>query len=188
MKLGVYMGELRNRRTRRKGGLRGRRTGLKTGHYGVLRIGGRGRIAVVEVLVDGVADGIAPIVGVKGIDAFVLGETDGLEEGLGEIGEGAGGAGLYVAANDGGEEAAEGGAEIVGGEVFAREEIGQVAGEFIGGVGPGFFAGVVEAEVGMIAGAGSAALAAIREGERTPGRAVLFIERGHRQLLKLSWK
>jgi len=76
------------------------------GHYGALRIGGRGRIAVGEVLVDGAADGIAPIVGAKGVDVFVLGEMDGLDEDLGEIGEGAGRAGLDVAADDGGDEAA----------------------------------------------------------------------------------
>jgi len=40
---------------------------------------------------------------------------DGLDESLGEIGEGAGGAGLDVAADDGGQEAAEGGAKIAGG-------------------------------------------------------------------------
>jgi hypothetical protein len=69
--------------------------------------------------------------------------------------------GLIVAANDGGQEAAEGGAEIAGGEVFTGEEIGQFAGEFIGGAGLGVFAGGVGAEVGMMGGAGSAALAAI---------------------------
>jgi hypothetical protein len=91
--------------------------------------------------VDGVADGIAPIVGAKGVDVFVLGEMDGLDEGLSEIGDGSGGAGLDLAANDGGDETAEGGAQIVGGEVLSREEIGQFAGEFIGGAGLGFFAG-----------------------------------------------
>jgi len=130
-----------------------------------LRIGGQGRIEVVEVLVDGVADGIAPIIGAKGVDVFVLGEMDGLDESLGEIGEGSGGARFYIALEDGGDEAAEGGAEIVGGEVVAGEAIGEVAGEFIGSAGLGFLASVVEAEVGMIAGAGSAAPAAIGKGE-----------------------
>ena len=108
-----------------------RSTGLKTGHYRGLGIGGRGRIAVGEVLVDGVADGIAPIVGAKGVDVFVLGEMDGLDKGLGKIGEGAGGARFYIALENGGDEAAEGGAEIVSGEVFAGEEIGEFAGEFM---------------------------------------------------------
>src|SRR5713101_8290623 len=102
--------------------------------------------------------------------------------------ERSGGAGLNVAADDGGQEAAEGGAEIAGGKVLAGEEIGQFAGEFIGGAGLGVFAGVIGAEVGMAGGAGSAALAAIGKGETTQGLAVLWAKRGHRWLLKLSWK
>ena len=149
------------------------------GHYRGLRIGGRGRIAAGELLVDGAADGIAPIGGAKGVDVFVLGEMDGLDEGLGEIGDGSGGARLDVAADDGGDETAEGGAEIVGGEVLTREEIGQFAGELIGGAGLGFFAGVVEAEVGMIGGAGSAALTAVGKGEAAQGHAI-FNECGRR--------
>jgi hypothetical protein len=140
--------------------LRRRRTGLKTGHY-------RGRIAVLEVLEDAFADGIAPIIGAKGVDVFVLGELDGLDEGLGEIGDGSGGARFYIAAEDGGEEAAEGGAEIVGRQVVAGEAIGEFAGEFTGGTGLGFLAGVLEAEVRMVAGAGSAAPAAVGKGETT---------------------
>jgi len=117
----------------------------------------------------------------------MLGKMDGLGESLGEIGEGAGGAGLNVAADDGGQKAAEGGAEIAGGKVLAGEEIGQFAGEFIGGAGLGVLAGVVGAEVGMMGGAGSAALAAVGEGETTQGLAVLWAKRGYRWLLKLSW-
>jgi hypothetical protein len=125
-------------------------------------------------LVDPVADGIAPIVGAKGVDVFVLGERDGLDEGLGEIGEGAGGARFYIALEDGGDEASEGGAEIVGGEVVAGEAIGEFAGEFIGSAGLGFLAGVVEAEVRMLGGAGSAAPAAVGKGEAACGHAVLW--------------
>src|SRR5712691_3324500 len=110
---------------------------------------------------------------------------DGLGEGLGEIGEGAGGAGFNITADDGGQEAAEGGAEIAGGKVLAGEEIGEVTGEFIGGAGLGVFAGVVGAEVGMV---GRAGLAAVGKGETTQGLAVLWAKRGHRCLLKLSWK
>ena len=145
---------------------------------------------------DGVADGIAPIGCAKGVDVLALGKRDGLNQGLGEIGEGAGGAGLDIAASYADDEAAEGGAEIAGGEVLAGEEIGQVAAELIGGAGLGFLAGMIGAEVGMMGGAGSAALAAVGEGETTCGRAV-FIERGRRAanwakkghgcLLKLSW-
>jgi len=159
-------------------------TGLKTGHYrgSLIRwwLGWRGGVAVVEVLVDGIADGLAPGVVAEGVGIFVLGKMDGLGESLGEIGEGAGGAGLNVAADDGGQEAAEGGAEIAGGEVLAGEEIGQFEGEFIGGAGLGVFAGVVGAEVGMAGGTGSAALAAVGKGETTQGLAVLWAKRGHR--------
>jgi len=152
------------------------------------RLGWRGGVAVVEVLVDGIADGPAPRVVAEGVGVLVLGKMDGLGESLGEIGEGAGGAGLNVAADDGGQEAAEGGAEIAGGKVLAGEEIGEVTGEFIGGAGLGVFAGVVGAEVGMVGRAGSAALAAVGKGETTQGLAVLWAKRGHRCLLKLSWK
>jgi len=129
--------------------------------------------------VDGIADGLAPGVGAEGVDIFVLGKVDGLNEGLGEIGQGAGGARLDVAASYAGDEAAEGGAEIAGGEVFAGKEIGQLVGEFIGGAGLGFPAGVITAEMGMVAGAGSAALAAVGEGETTQRLAVLWAKRGH---------
>jgi hypothetical protein len=145
-------------------------------------------LAVVEVLADGIADGAAPGVGAEGVGVLVLGKMDGLGESLGEIGEGAGGAGLNVTANDGGQEAAEGGAEIAGGKVFARKEIGEVVSEFTGGAGLGVFAGVVGAEVGMMGRAGSAALAAVGKGETTQGLAVLWAKRGHGWLLKLSWK
>jgi hypothetical protein len=133
-------------------------------------------------------DGFAPRVGAEGIGVLVLGKMGGLDESLGEIGEGAGGAGLNVAADNGGQEAAEGGAEIAGGEVLAGEKIGQFAGEFIGGASLGVFAGVVGAEVGMMGGAGSAALAAVGKGETTQGLAVLWAKRGPRWLLNLSWK
>jgi len=139
-------------------------------------------------LADGIADGLAPRVVAEGVGVFVLRMMDGLGESLGEIGEGVGGAGLNVTADDGGQKAAEGGAEIAGGKVLAREKIGQFEGEFIGGAGLGVFTGVVGAEVGMVGRAGSAALAAVSKGETTQGLAVLWVKRGHRCLLKLSWK
>ena len=199
---GLYMGGLRGRRAGRKGGHytlnefgASRRQGSvwrwvwlgMLGHYRGLRIGGRGRIAVGEVLVDPVADGIAPIVGVKGVDVFVLGE----------IGEGSGSARLDVTTGDGGDEAAEGGVEIVGGEVLSREEIGKFAGKLTGGAGLGFFAGVVQAEVGMLASAGSTALAAVGKGETAQGHAVLNecgrraanrAKRGHGWLQKVRFR
>jgi len=76
------------------------------------------------VAVDGVADGFAPGVGAESVDVFVLGEVDGLHESLDQVGDGVGGFGFYIAAEDGGDEACQGGAEIAGGEVVAGEEVG----------------------------------------------------------------
>jgi len=106
---------------------------------------GVGREEVVVVAVDGVADGLAPGIGAEGLAIFVLGDLDGLHEGLGQIGDGVGSFGFYIAADNGEDEAAQGGAEIAGGEVVAGEEVGQVFAEFFCGAVPGFFLGVVEA-------------------------------------------
>jgi hypothetical protein len=66
---------------------------------------GVGREEVVVVAVDGSADGFAPAVGVEGVDVFVLGEVDGLYQGLDHVGDGAGESGFYIAADHGGDEA-----------------------------------------------------------------------------------
>jgi len=168
------------------------RTGLKTGHYIRSLIGGRfggggGREAVVVVAVDGVADGFAPAVRAEGVGEFVLGEVDGLQQGLGQVGDGAGGSGFYIAADHGGDEASQGGAEIAGGEVLAGEEVGEVFAEIIGGLGAGFFLGVVEAEMRVAADARSAAAAPIGERKHTQGHAVLGTESGHKNLLRLGF-
>ncbi len=84
---------------------------------------GFGREEVVVVGVDGIADGFAPAVRVEGVDVFVLGDVDGLQESLGQIGDGSGGFGFYIAADYGGDEACQGGGEIAGGEVVAGEEV-----------------------------------------------------------------
>ena len=135
---------------------------------------GVGREEVVVVAIDGGADGGAPAFRAEGVDVFVLGEVDGLHESLGQVGDGVGGFGLYIAADNGGDETCQGGAEIASGEVVAGEEVAQVFAEFFCGAGAGFFLGVVEAEVGVVADARSAATAAIRERERTQGHAVLW--------------
>src|SRR5438132_137541 len=110
---------------------------------------GGGRAAVVVAVVDGAADGFAPGVGAESVDVLVLGDVDGLQESLGQVGDGTGGSGFDVAAEDGGDEASEGGAEIAGGEIVAGEEVGQVFAEGFGGAGASFFLGVVEAEMGI---------------------------------------
>src|SRR5260370_8638445 len=118
---------------------------------------------------------------------FVLGDADGLQESLGQVGDGAGGSGFYITAEDGGDEADQGGTEIAGGEVVAGEEVGQVFAEGLRGAGTSFFLGVVEAEMGIFAGARGAAKAAIRERELTQGHAVLGTERGHKSLLRVEF-
>ena len=52
---------------------------------------GRGRVAVIGVVVDGGTDGVAPGVCAEGVDVFVLGQMDGLEHGLGEVRKSGGG-------------------------------------------------------------------------------------------------
>ena len=78
----------------------------------------------------------------------MLGDVDGLQEGLHQVSDGVGGFGLYIAADDGGDEARQGGAEIAGGEVVAGKEVGQVLAECFGGLGASSFLGVVPAKVG----------------------------------------
>jgi hypothetical protein len=159
---------------------------LRLGCCGLLGLGG-GREAVVVVALDGGADGLAPGVGAEGLTIFVLGDVDGLHESLGQVGDGAGGSGLYIAADDSGDEAAQSGAEIAGGEIFAGEVAGEVCAETLRGAGASFFFGVVVAEMGMVAEARSAATAAIRERKRTQGHAVLGTERGHKSLLRVEF-
>jgi hypothetical protein len=86
--------------------------------------GGGGREEIVVVGVDGVVDSVAPVAGAKGVDVFVLGEADGLEEHLRQLGDVTGGFGFYVAADDGGDEACEGDAEIAGGEGMVADARG----------------------------------------------------------------
>ncbi len=54
-----------------------------------------------------VADGFAPGIGAEGVDVFVLGEVQGLHEGLAEIREGGGGFGLHLTLGDSGERSLE---------------------------------------------------------------------------------
>ncbi len=98
-------------------------SGLRLGWCGLFGFG-VGREAVVVVGLDGNADGFAPAVRAEGVDVFVLGDVDGLHESLDQVGDGAGGFGFYIAADNGGDEACQGGAEIAGGEVVAGEEVG----------------------------------------------------------------
>ena len=131
------------------------RCGLRLGTCGLLWSGGGvgfggGREEIVVVASDGVADGSAPGIGAESLTILVLGDVDRLHERLGQVGDGAGGSGFYIAADNGGDEASQGGAEIAGGEVVAGKEVGQVFAERLSSVGAGFFLGVIEAEVGIL--------------------------------------
>src|SRR2546426_4689825 len=95
--------------------------GLRSGARlkAVATMGSRGE-AVVVVAVDGVADGFPPAAGVEGVDVFVLGDVDGLQESLGHVGDGAGDLGFYIAADYGGGGGGPGGGGVGSGEGGAR--------------------------------------------------------------------
>ena len=78
---------------------------MRLERLGRLGFGG-GREKVVAIAVDGVADGFAPAVGAESVDVFVLREVDGLHESLGQVGDGAGGSGFYLAASGSGVDSA----------------------------------------------------------------------------------
>lgn len=94
------------------------RVGVRRRRRGVgRRCGGRGGRGRGE----GGADDAAPRVGAEGVDVLVLGEVNGLDEGLAEVSEDGGRLGLGVSLGDGGKEVAEGGTEVAGGKVRAGE-------------------------------------------------------------------
>jgi hypothetical protein len=122
----------------------------------------------------GGADGFAPVIGAEGVDVLALGEVQGLDEGLAEIGEGGGGFGFDLTLGDSGEETSEGRAEIAGGQIVAGKVVGDIPAGGLASEGLGLLAGVERAKVRMTVSARSAALAAIGKGERTQGRTVLL--------------
>ena len=126
-----------------------------------------------------------PSIGVEGFDVFVLGDGDGLEHGLGEIGESRGNFGFYIAAGDGAEGPRQGDAEIASGEQFCGEEAGNVFTGLLGGEGFGFFLGVEVTEMEVAGAARHAALAAVGEGESAQigGTVFLWFERRTDSLL-----
>src|SRR6266446_7116249 len=103
-------------------------------------------LRVLGGLFMGGADGFAPGIGVVGVDVFVLGEGQDLDEGLAEIGEGGGGFGFHLTLGDGGEEASQGGAEIAGGHIAAGKVIGDIIAGLLASEGLRFLAGVERAE------------------------------------------
>ncbi len=111
------------------------------------------------------ADLSSPSVGIKGVDVFILGDRDGLEHGLGEIGECTGDFGLNLTLSDGAKESRHGNAEIASGQQFCWKEARNVLTDLLGGEGFGFLLGMEVTEMQVAGAAGSAALAAIGKGE-----------------------
>ena len=141
-------------------------------------------LRVLGGLFVGGADGFTPGIGVVGVDVFVLGEGQDLDEGLAEIGEGGGGFGFHLTLGDSGEKASEGGAEIAGGHKAAGKVIGDVLAGGFASKGLCILAGVERAEIGMAELAGNAAAAAVDEHERTQRVTVLGAIGGHGSLQK----
>ena len=152
-----------------------------------IRVFGRGLSQIILILLDVGKDKLAPGVRAKGVDVFVLGNLNGLEERLGKIGKGSGGAGFDLAAGDCGEEAAQSGGQIAGGEVIAGEEIREVAPESFGGLDLRLLAGVEAAKLRMAGLARNAAAAAVGEGEGTQRGAVFRAKGRHRSLLTVGF-
>ena len=133
------------------------------------------------------ADDVVPAAGIAGgEEEFALGVGDGLQENLSEIGEGVGGFGGDAAFGNGGEEACDGEVEGRGGDDFANEGQGDVAGGVI------VFAEVAELALVMMAifGVGErtrkAAATTISEGKSTQRRAVFGIGGRHGGLQRIE--
>jgi hypothetical protein len=75
--------------------------------------------------------------------------VDGLKEGLAEISECGSGSGFDFTQDDGGEEAAQSGAEIAGGEITSGEERGNILAGLLGDEGLRLLARMEKAEVRM---------------------------------------
>jgi len=105
----------------------------------------------------------------------VLGEGEGLNQSLADVGEGHGSFGFDLAAGDGAEEASQCASEIAGRHVMPGEVRRYILAGLFGDEGLGFLLGMEVAEMRMAGAARSAALAAIGKGERTQAGTVLFI-------------
>lgn len=94
-------------------------------------------------------DDAAPTVGAEGVDVFVFGEMNGLQESLAEIGERARSFRLELSEGGGSENAAESEAEIAVGEIVVREEKAGIAANFFRGLGLSLPAGMEATEKRM---------------------------------------
>src|SRR5260370_2309152 len=78
-------------------------------------------------------------IGAESLTVFVLGNVNGLHEGLGQVGDGPGSPGFYIAANNGGGEASPNRTEIPGGEGVGRGVVGKGLSQAMPGAGAGLF-------------------------------------------------
>ena len=143
-----------------------------------------GRALTVAGLPEVVADDVLPGIGAESADVLILGQMEGLDERLAEVGKSCGSFGFDLALGDGGEEASEGEAEVASGHIVSGKKKGDILAGFLASEGLRFLAGVEGAEMGMAVAARRAAAAAIGERERTQGRAVLGVIGGHGSLQK----
>ena len=113
---------------------------------------------------------------------FVLGDLEGLVQGVTEKGKGDCGFGFDVAARDDGKDAAEDGGELRSAQNLAAKQRGQILTGLFCDEGFCFPLGVIAAEMLVARAARSAALAAIGKGESTQPGTVL--DSRHGSLLK----
>ena len=104
-----------------------------------------------------------------------------MEKELADVGEEAGVASGDAVLSDGGKEFAEDGIDIGGGEVFAKGSGGEERADAFRLEGLALFAGVMEAEGGVVWGAKHATAATVGEGELAARRAALAGRGGGRR-------
>lgn len=115
----------------------------------------------------------------EGVGIFFLGDLDGEQESLREIGERGGGARLDDTTGDCGEKAAQGGGQVAGRDVITRQEEKEIAAELVSGLGLRVLASMEATEERMAGLERSAAAAAVGESESTEPNAVFGLDRGH---------
>ena len=111
------------------------------------------------------ADDAAPLVGAPGVYVFVLGEFDCLDKSLAEVADGGGGLAADFASGRKGDDLAESGSQVTGGNVVGNEPGSDVVSDFLSGVGFGFLLRVEVTEVRVVLATRCAAATAIGKSE-----------------------
>ncbi len=119
-------------------------------------------------------NGTAPFVRAEGLRVLMLGEGEGLNQSLANVGEGHGSFGFDLTPGDGTEEASQCASEIASRHVMFGEVRRYILAGLFGDEGLGFLLSMVVAEIQMAGAARSAALAAIGKGESTQIGTVLL--------------